>query len=161
MLIGYRGRADGRVKVVAGKNWTFKRRDDLAGRPLCCEVDDEAAVAVFLSQHNANLFYALDRPAALKRDTPGGDSAGADKRGAQTRVNQKGGQKSKAKTETPPTSDESNDTKAARLVIENDEASVLAILDNVKDAKVRAEALRLENARAGGARAKVIGKLKA
>src|SRR5690606_2092970 len=65
MLIASRETKSGRIHRVAGKNWTFVAAG--ADGPPVCEVDDDAAVAVFLHQRNANLFYSLDNPPALTR----------------------------------------------------------------------------------------------
>lgn len=62
MRIASRESVPGRVHSVAGKAYTFNPLPNTAS-PMVCDVEDPAAVAVFLHQRNANLFYAYDPPA--------------------------------------------------------------------------------------------------
>lgn len=68
MRIATRNPHRGRTHRVAGKDYTFDSEDGRA--PFHCDVTDEAAIAVFLCDYNANLFYALDEPAPLTRAAP-------------------------------------------------------------------------------------------
>lgn len=62
MLIACRNKAATRTYNVAGRAWTFARPHPEAS--LQCNVTDGAAVDIFLSAANSNLFYAVDNPVA-------------------------------------------------------------------------------------------------
>jgi len=72
MRIGYRNKRAGRVKTVAGKDYTFEKISPNNPASDCfCDVKDEAAIGIFLAPKNANLFYDLDaKPTALTRSAP-------------------------------------------------------------------------------------------
>jgi hypothetical protein len=143
MRIASRERAPERTHNVAGKEWTFKL--DKAGL-LVCEVDDEAAAAVFLDERNANLFYAPDEVAAPTRPGRGG---------------QKRGDKGEKAGSNPPPPPPSDHAEAARLILANEADVVLGILDQVNDAAVLAELKKQEAERAEGPRAPIVAKLDA
>lgn len=80
MLIATYEKQPGRTHNVAGTDYTFNPAPG-STEPMVCEVDDPAAVAVFLHPRNANVFYALDAPAKLTRAAvaaTGGAASAAD-----------------------------------------------------------------------------------
>lgn len=135
MRIAYLGKP-GRAKTINGKEYKFKADKD--GR-LVCDVTDNAALAIMLDERNKNLFAALDPPAPLQRAS-GGNGGG-------------GGKKSSGGED--PT------VAAATQLLENDAAVLVEMLDSIPDAKLRAEMLKQENARAEGPREPVVAKLSA
>ncbi len=124
-------RAETRAHNAAGKDWAFALDDT---GTLACDVDDDAALAVFLHPRNANLFRADEPPAPLTRPAAAPPEAAKPVKG-------------KGKAAAPPEA-ESAAAASAKLILDNDEATVLNLIEQIKDAAVLAELNKQEQGRA-------------
>jgi hypothetical protein len=62
-----------RTHQVAGKDYVFTRAAE--GKPLVCDVKDDAAAQVFLAKRNANLFSLADEAPLTRASGPKKDEA--------------------------------------------------------------------------------------
>lgn len=143
MRIASKEKSGPRVHNVAGKDWKFEAEAGTDG-PLVCDVTDQEAQAVFLDERNENTFYSLDPSAKLKRGSKGGKKSSA------------GGEEATAGNKPSGGGDDVLRTQAA-LLVQNDAATLLALLDQVQDKAILAEVQKQEVE--GAARADVLAKL--
>lgn len=137
MLIGYRGKVAGRVHRVADTDYQFNRQDPKNPHaPLVCEVKDDAALAVFLSEANRNLFYAIDPgPANLSRGNTEAEAKAKAEAEAALAAEKAAAAEAEAKAGEPKGTDLS---AAAATVLADNAPGVIKAVSSITDAAMLA-----------------------